>query len=118
MTKPAAIPISPSRSWEQLVFISGQLGFDPHTGDVPDDYEQEVHVALQRLISVAQSSGASVDTVLKTTVFITEASRFAAMNSIYESVFCEPYPARSTVVTALAHPSARFEIEAIAHVVR
>jgi 2-iminobutanoate/2-iminopropanoate deaminase len=116
VTDSATIPISQFRAHAGLVFISGQLGFDPETGNIPDDYETEIRNALTALLSVADAAGATAATVLKTTVFITTAADFAQMNAIYQSVFPGALPARSTIVTALAHPTARFEIEAVAHV--
>lgn len=115
MTSTQQIPLSQTRTHGDLVYVSGQLGADPETGTIPEGFASEVRHALDSLRHQLESAGASLDSVLKTTVFIRHERDFGQMNAIYAEYFKEPYPARSTIVTTLARPEARFEIEATAH---
>jgi 2-iminobutanoate/2-iminopropanoate deaminase len=111
----SAIPLSPTRIHGDTVYVSGQLGFDPKTSEIPEDFREEVRFAIESLRANLEAVGASLGTVLKTTVFLTRADDFAAMNDVYRQAFPRPHPARSTVVTGLTLPSLHFEIEAVAH---
>jgi 2-iminobutanoate/2-iminopropanoate deaminase len=108
-----AVPLSPARAFESLVFTSGQIGREAD-GSVPSDFARQAELAIDALVEALEGLGASLATVVKTTVYITDAADFAAMNEIYAQRFAEPWPARTTLVSALAHPSLTFEIEAIA----
>jgi 2-iminobutanoate/2-iminopropanoate deaminase len=109
------VPLSRTRVHDNLVFASGQVGRSPATGSVHASFEAQARQAIENLRDVLVSAGSSLSSVLKTTVFIRHESDFAKMNEIYASCFEEPYPARTTIVTALARPELDFEIEAIAH---
>jgi 2-iminobutanoate/2-iminopropanoate deaminase len=108
------VPLSLVRSHGGLVFVSGQVGRDPETQKVPDSFELQMRQAVANLRAALESAGSTLSRVLKTTVFITDRSAFAEMNTVYAELFEEPYPARSTIVTGLARPELLFEIEAVA----
>lgn len=109
-------PLSSARILNGVIYTSGQVGRDPRTGTIPPDFADQVHQALVNLRDLLHAAGGSMGTVLKTTIFLTRAEDFAAMNAIYAGYFPEVKPARSTViVAALASPALSFEIEAIAY---
>lgn len=114
MTESAAPPLSHHRAYGDLIFTSGQIGVGPD-GAIPDDFDAQTHLAMRALGAQLQDAGASFETVIKTTVFITSHEDFAAMNAIYSEYFSTPWPSRSTLVTGLALPALRFEIEAVAY---
>lgn len=108
-------PLSAATVSDNLVFVSGQVGRDASSRTVPEEFDRQVHVAFQNLERVLVAAGASLGSILKTTVFLIDAAHFAPMNEIYRTYFKPPYPARSTViVAALATKDLKFEIEAIA----
>jgi len=108
-------PLSPARWAGDYLFISGQVGIDPATGQiVGDDLESQVRQALANFRSLVEAAGLSMADVVKTTLFLVDLDRFAEMNAIYRSVFVEPYPARSTVGITLTPSALRFEIEGVA----
>ena len=113
---PAAIgPYSQAISCGELVYTSGQIALDPASGElVGDDIEAQTHRVLQNLQAVLSSAGASLSSVIKTTVFLTHMSDFQAMNAIYAGYFEGLAPARSTVAVAELPRKARVEIECIA----
>ncbi len=101
-------------SW---VFCSGQLGMDPKTGRlVPGGIEAQTRQALTNLQHVLEAAGASLDNVVKVTVFLKNMDDFARMNAVYAEFFREPYPARAAVEVAALPKGALVEIEAVAYV--
>jgi len=112
---PSAIgPYSQAVKTGLVVFTSGQVGLDPRTGElVSQDFEAQARQAFANLAAVAQASGGSLANAVKFTLFLTDLSRFAQVNSIMGEVVPQPYPARSTVGVASLPKGAQFEVEAI-----
>jgi 2-iminobutanoate/2-iminopropanoate deaminase len=113
---PAAIgPYSQAIRCGQFVYTSGQIALDPITGEmVGEDVQAQTHRVLQNLQAVLTSAGTSLQSVIKTTVFLTRMSDFQAMNAVYASYFGSPAPARSTVAATELPRQALVEIECIA----
>lgn len=97
-----------------LLFASGQLPIDPATGSFPEGIEAQTHASLRNLKAVLEAGGASLASVVKTTVFLADMEEFAAMNAVYAQYFPDAPPARSTVQVARLPRDARVEVEAIA----
>lgn len=111
---PPGGPYTPALRWGDLLFVSGQVGVDPATGEpVAGDFGAEVRRVLDNVKTLVEAGGSSMDKVLKVTVYLTDMARFAEMNAIYEQYFPEPRPARSTVQAGLAKQF-RVEIDVIA----
>jgi 2-iminobutanoate/2-iminopropanoate deaminase len=111
---PAAGPYSQATRTEQFVFASGQLPLDPATGEMPKGIEAQTRMSIANLAAVLKEGGASLDTVMKTTVFLKDMGDFAVMNGIYADHFKTAPPARSTIEVARLPKDALVEIEAIA----
>jgi 2-iminobutanoate/2-iminopropanoate deaminase len=111
---PAAGPYSQATRTDQLVFASGQLPLDPVNGEMPNGIEAQTRMSIANLSAVLAEGGASLDTVMKTTVFLKNMGDFAVMNGIYAEYFRTAPPARSTVEVARLPKDALVEIEAIA----
>ena len=113
---PAAIgPYSAGIQTDNYIFASGSLGIDPTTGDlVPGGVEGQTRQALKNLEQVLLAGGGSLDSVVKTTVFMQDLSEFGSMNAVYAEFFPTDPPARSTVQVAALPKGAAVEIEAIA----
>jgi len=115
----ASIPLSGAVKCGDLVFASGQVGFKPGTQEVVDGgVAAQTRAALENMKAVLEQSGASVDKVIKTTVFLTNVVEdFPVMNEVYAEFFGNHRPARSTVgVASLARADLVVEIECIAQV--
>jgi 2-iminobutanoate/2-iminopropanoate deaminase len=112
---PSAIgPYSQAVKTGLVVFTSGQVGLDPRTGElVSQDFEAQARQAFANLAAVAQASGGSLANAVKFTLFLTDLSQFAKVNSIMGEVVPQPYPARSTVGVASLPKGAQFEVEAV-----
>jgi 2-iminobutanoate/2-iminopropanoate deaminase len=98
-----------------LVFVSGQIPIDPATGEiVSGGIGAQTERVLQNLRAVLEAGGASLDDVVKTTVYLTNLGDFATVNEIYGRSFRSPFPARATVQVAALPRGALVEIDAIA----
>jgi 2-iminobutanoate/2-iminopropanoate deaminase len=108
-------PYSVAIQTGNLVFASGQLGLDPHTGNlVPGGIEAETRQALTNIRNVLEDSGSGMPVVVKTTVFLKDMADFPKMNAVYAEFFPENPPARSTVQVAALPRGGCVEIEATA----
>jgi reactive intermediate/imine deaminase len=111
---PSAIgPYSQAVKTGLVVFTSGQIGLDPATGELGQDFEMQVRQAFKNLAAVARASGGSLANAVKFTLFLTDLGQFATANSIMSEMVPKPYPARSTVGVASLPRGAQFEVEAI-----
>jgi 2-iminobutanoate/2-iminopropanoate deaminase len=113
---PKAIgPYSSALRAGQLLFVSGQVPFDPASGEmVTGGIDAQTRRVLQNIGALLEAGGLSFQAVVRTTVFLADMNDFAAMNEVYKTFFSEPYPARSTVQAARLPRDARIEIDAIA----
>ncbi|ASA25457.1 RidA family protein [Paenibacillus donghaensis] len=112
---PGAIgPYSQAISAGNWVYTSGQLGLDPENGTLAEGVQEQARRALQNVQAILEEAGASLDHVVKTTVYLKDMNDFAAVNEIYSSFFTEPYPARSAVEVARLPKDGLVEIEAVA----
>lgn len=99
----------------QLLFTAGQIALHPKTGQlVQGDIKSQTRQVLENIGAILESGGASLKSVVKTTVFLTDMNEFAAMNEVYEEFFGDSAPARSTVEVSRLPRGVGVEIEAIA----
>lgn len=114
---PAAVgPYAQGVRLGDLVFCSGQLPINPLTGEVPADVEAQTRQSLSNVAAVLDAGGASLASVVKTTVFLKDMNQFALMNAVYQEFFGDSVPARSTIEVARLPRDVLVEIEAIAGV--
>ncbi len=115
---PKAIgPYSAAVRVGNFVYTAGQIGIDPATGEVvPGGIEAETRQALTNLKHILEAAGASLDSVVKTTVFLRDINDFARMNAVYAEFFTANPPARSAVQAAALPKGVAVEIEAVAFV--
>ena len=99
------------------LFLSGQIGLDPVTGDlVAGGVVVETERVLANLQAVLEAAGASLRDVVRTTIYLADLGDFPRVNEIYAGCFDQPYPARATVGVAALPRGARVEIDAIARI--
>lgn len=113
---PAAIgPYSQAIAVNGLVYTSGQIPLCPKTGEVVGaDVAAQAKQVLDNLEAVLAEAGASLDTVVKTTCFLTDMAHFAAFNTVYAERFVNNKPARSCVAVRRLPKDVLVEIEAVA----
>ena len=113
MSTPIAF-YSPSRRVENLVFCSGQLGLA--NGELVEGVAAQTDQAMSNITTVLSTHGATLDDVVKTTIFLADIDDYAMVDERYSAAFGEGEPpARSAVAVAGLPRGARVEIEAIAH---
>jgi 2-iminobutanoate/2-iminopropanoate deaminase len=114
---PAAIgPYSQAIRAGDFLFVSGQIPLDPATGALVDgDVRAQTRRVLENLSAVVAAGGASLDRVVKTTVYLVDMNDFPAMNEVYATFFGAPAPARATVQVGRLPKDVRVEIDAVAH---
>ena len=111
---PAAIgPYSQAIKVGNMLFTSGQIPVNPENGEFPEGVEAQATQAMTNLKNLIEASGASMENVVKTTVFIKNMEDFATINSIYAQFFTKPYPPRSCVEVARLPKDVLLEVEAI-----
>lgn len=115
---PAAIgPYSQAIVSDGWIFASGQICLDPVSNElVEGDVAAQTRRVLSNLAAVLEAAGGGLNTVVKTTVFLSDLGDFAAMNAVYASTFGEHRPARSTVEVSRLPRDVAVEIEAVARV--
>jgi 2-iminobutanoate/2-iminopropanoate deaminase len=115
---PKAIgPYSQAIIADDFVFVAGQIGIDPKTGNlVAGGVEAETAQVLKNLEAVLKAGKSDFDGVVKATIFLADMNDFAKVNEIYARYFKAPFPARATVQVARLPRDARVEIELTAMV--
>ncbi|HZU14292.1 MAG TPA: Rid family detoxifying hydrolase [Chloroflexota bacterium] len=107
-------PYSQGIRAENLVFVSGQVGLDPKTGQpVSGDVQEQTRQVLRNIQAVLQAAGCDLSDVVKTTCFLSDIGDFAPFNQAYREFFPNDPPARSTIQAGLVSPWV-VEIEAVA----
>ncbi len=97
-----------------LIFVSGQLPFNPATGEMPLEVSEQACQALENLKAVLEAAGSGLNDVVKVTIFLQHMAHFSAVNEVYAEFFKPPYPARSCIQAGRIPKEALLEIEAIA----
>lgn len=80
-----------------ILFISGQVGKHPVTGEIPSTIEGQTERVMENLNGILTDAGMDFSDVVKTTIFMKDLNDFAVMNEIYGSRFTANFPARETV---------------------
>ncbi|MEX0906938.1 MAG: RidA family protein [Gemmatimonadota bacterium] len=114
---PAAIgPYSQAIIANGMIYTAGQIPLDPATMELVggNDAAAQAERVLQNLRGILESAGASLSTVVKTTMFLTDMADFVAVNEVYARHFGDHRPARSTIQVAALPKNVRVEIEAVA----
>jgi len=111
---PAAIgPYSQAIRAGNTVYLSGQIGLDPATGQLVDGLESQARRVFDNLRAVAAAAGGSLDDMVKVTLLLADLADFTKVNEIMASYFQQPYPARATYQVAGLPRGARIEVEGI-----
>ena len=112
---PGAIgPYSQAIDTGSFVFISGQIPVNPATGEVPKGIKAQAAQSISNIKAILAEAGLSIDSVVKTTVFLADMALFGEMNEVYAQEFSAPFPARSAVAVRELPKQVLVEIEVIA----
>ena len=97
----------------QTIYLSGQLGLDPATGNLREGIDAQIDQAFLNLRAVAEAGGATLDDAVKLTLYLTDLGNFAKVNETMARYFTQPFPARATVQVSALPKGAGFEVEAV-----
>jgi 2-iminobutanoate/2-iminopropanoate deaminase len=113
---PAAIgPYSQAVRVGSTLYCAGQIPLDPKSGQiVSGGISDQTKRVMQNIAAVLRAGGLTFESVVKTTIFLTDFNDFQTINEIYGSHFTKEPPARSTVGVAALPKGAKVEIEVIA----
>jgi 2-iminobutanoate/2-iminopropanoate deaminase len=118
-TDRAPAPIGPYNqaiSYNNLLFVSGQIAIDPNTGNIIDDsIEHETEQVMRNLQEILAAAGTSLENVLKCSIFIRDMDQFVQINGVYGRFFKEVPPARETVEVSRLPKDVNVEISCIAY---
>ena len=118
VTKNAPDPIGPYSQAVQaggFIFVSGQVGKNPATGNVVNDtIQNETTQVMQNIKNILETGGSSLDKVVKTTIFLTNMDDFSKVNEVYGSFFKGEFPARETVQVSRLPLNVNVEISVVA----
>ena len=112
---PAAIgPYSQAIQWGDVVFISGQIPLIPSTNELNNKtFDDQISQVIDNLEAICNEAGGTLDNILKLTIFLTDLSKFDAVNAIMSRRFSEPFPARATVEISKLPKGVNVEMDAI-----
>jgi reactive intermediate/imine deaminase len=114
MHAPAALgPYSQGIRAGKTVYLSGQLGLDPATGNLAEGIDAQAHQVFKNLRAVAEAAGGQLNDVVKLTILMADLADFGKVNEIMSTYFESPYPARATYQVAALPKAAKLEIEGI-----
>ncbi len=111
---PAAIgTYSQAVRCDDTLYLSGQIGLDPASGQLVEGIENQIQRVFANLKAVAEAAGTSLGGVAKLTVYLTDLANFARVNEAIAQHFSQPYPARAVVGVASLPRGALIEADAI-----
>jgi 2-iminobutanoate/2-iminopropanoate deaminase len=107
-------PYSQGIETDGFLFLSGQIGLKPGTGELVQGLTTQTHQVLQNVKAILESAGHNLSNVVKTTVYLRNMKDFTEFNQIYAEYFKENPPARTTVEVSALPKDALIEIDIIA----
>jgi len=112
---PKAIgPYSQAVNAGSFTFVSGQVAINPETGDLMNQsIEQQAEQVIKNLTAICDKANASLDNIVKLTIYITDMNDFSVVNEVMQRYFKEPYPARATVEVSALPLGVNVEMDAI-----
>jgi 2-iminobutanoate/2-iminopropanoate deaminase len=117
-TVKAPAPIGPYSQAVQagnMLFVSGQVAINPATGNVEaTDIAGETHQVMQNIAAILHEAQMDFNNVVKTTIFLSDMSLFAAVNEVYAGYLTGDYPARETVAVKGLPKNVNVEISVVA----
>lgn len=112
---PTGRPFSPGVLVDGMLYVAGQVGRDPKSGQMPESFEGQTRQTLDNVGKILKAAGMDYSDVVNVNVYLTDIGKFDEMNKIYVEYFKTDRPARATVQVAKLGGTAQIEISAIAH---
>ena len=107
-------PYSQAILMNNTMFISGQLGIEPNSGNLVEGFEAQTNQVFANIKAILDAVGMGFSNIVKCSVFLKDLNDFAVMNEIYGRYFSAPYPAREAIQVARLPKDGLIEISVIA----
>lgn len=75
-----------------MVFLSGQLGLDSVSGELPASFEAQCRQAFRNVFAIVKAAGGTPADIVRQTVYLTDLNNFAVVNKVMSEIFSAPYP--------------------------
>jgi 2-iminobutanoate/2-iminopropanoate deaminase len=95
---PGRAPLSQATRFGNLVFVQGCTGRHPSSGEVGKDIKEQTRFALDRIKTILEEAGTSLDNVLSNTCYVTRREDLAGFNEVYAEYFPDNRPARTAII--------------------
>lgn len=95
------------------VYLSGQIGLDPQSGQLVEGIDAQITRVFDNLKAVAEAAGGSLGDLVKVNIYLTDLGNFAKVNETMAKYFSQPYPARAAVGVASLPRGAQVEADAV-----
>jgi 2-iminobutanoate/2-iminopropanoate deaminase len=105
-----ALPFSDAVLAGNSLYVAGQLGTDPKTGQAPDDAELEAKLVMENVKQAVELAGFTMDDVVSVQVYCTDLKFYDTFNGVYKTYFHGDFPARAFIGVAKLLRSAKFEV--------
>lgn len=113
-TKPGQAPFCDAVQVGNTVYLSGRLGIDPRSGQVPADFRTEVRIAMEGIRGTLAEAGMTMDDLVSVQVFLTDLAAYDQFNAVYRTYFTRAVPARTIIGAHKLLRGARVEVQAMA----
>jgi len=110
----ASVPFSDAVWFDNTLYVSGHIGFEPKTMAVPKDPALEAKYVLDAVKATVENAGLSMDDLVSVTIYCSDLGLYDTFNSVYKTYFRGNYPARAFVGVAQLLRGAHFEVQGIA----
>ena len=107
------LPFSEAVRVDRLLYLSGQIGLDPASGQLVEGIDAQIHRVFANLAAVATAAGLGLDRAVRMTVYLTDLGNFAKVNEIMAQYVGQPYPSRAAVGVASLPRGALVEVDCI-----
>ena len=111
-----AAPLSQGTKLGNLVFVAGNTGRHPTSGEVGNGIKEQTRYALERISLILEAAGSSIDNVLTNTCYVSNREDLPGFNEVYAEFFTNDRPARTTVVVNFGDPNNLVEVTSTAYI--
>ncbi|SHG26114.1 RidA family protein [Ornithinibacillus halophilus] len=113
---PSAIgPYSQAIQAGDFLYVSGQIGINPKTGEVVEGIEQQTKQVMENIKAILTEANSDFSNVVKFTIYLKSMDHFATVNEIYGGYLQQPYPARATIEVSRLPKDVLVEIDAVVY---
>ncbi len=109
-------PLSQATKLGNLVFVAGNTGRHPTDGTVGNGIKEQTRYALERISTILEAAGSSIDNVLTNTCYVSNRDDLAGFNEVYKEFFTQDWPARTTVVVNFGDANNLVEVTSTAYI--